>query len=240
VRAWIPVIRKSNFSLIAGPHYRTEQLELKDNSAENPIHQLSNWHLRSAGLDLRSLIRLDSTSWLMAGAHINQSSNLNEHAYQSVPLNYTFSSVYLRKMAMNKEIGFGFMINKSYKLTVLPVFVFNYNYSKNAGIEIGLPHKLAWRYNLSATDIVYVKSEAITRMYYINACVNAPGIFQRIDVDTGITYNKQITKYFGVELFGGYRKNISSKVPDGVIAVKTSGFAGSLELYIRPPVINKK
>jgi hypothetical protein len=51
----------------------------------------------------------------------------------------------------------------------------------------------------------------------------------------GVTYNKQITKFMGAELFAGYRQNFSYQLPEDIIAVKNSGFVASLEIYIRPP-----
>ena len=63
-KCWIPLVLKTQYSIIAGPQYRTEQLEFKS-EGENPIHELSNWNLRSMGLDLKSLIALDSISWLL-------------------------------------------------------------------------------------------------------------------------------------------------------------------------------
>jgi len=217
-----------------GPQYRTEQLEF-EGSGENPLHLLSSWNLRSIGMDIRSTIKVDSTSWLLFNFNINQSGNLQDQPHSNVPLNYTLSSVFLKKKSVNKEIGFGFMANKSFNtMTILPVFIFNYNYSPKAGIEISLPRKIAWRYNLSPSDIFYAKAEAMTRSYYI-VCDNEYA-FRRTELDMGIAYNRQITKFFGAELFGGYRRNISTRLPGEITAIKTSGFVFSLEVYFRSPL----
>ena len=133
-------------------------------------------------------------------------------------------------------MGFGLMINKSRSLLVLPVFVYNYNFSAKQGLEISLPHKIAWRHNLSPTDIIYVKAEANIRTYFIrNGTIDNFELFRRIDADMGVTYNKQITKFMGAELFAGYRQNFSYHLPEDIIAVKNSGFGASFEIYIRPP-----
>lgn len=234
-RAWIPVLVRSKFGLAIGPYYRTEQLELK-RSGEDPMQPLSNWRLRSIGIDIKSLIKLDSTSWLINTAHISQSGNLNYHSDNGIPLCYTFSSVYLKKKSINKEIGFGLMVNKSSSFIVLPVFVFNYNYSPRSGIEISLPRKISWRHNLTSSDILYVKSEAVTRTYFVNG-VNGTdrGLFRRIDVDMGIAYNKQFGRFMGAELFAGYRQNLSYELPQDLVSVKNSGWAASFEIYIKPP-----
>ena len=234
-RAWIPVVAKSKFGLAIGPHYRTEQLELK-RPGEDPMKQLSNWRLRSMGIDIKSFIKLDSTSWLINTAQISQSGNLNYHSGNSIPLCYTFSALYLKKKSINKELGFGLMVNKSSSFMVLPVFVFNYNYSSRSGIEISLPHKISWRHNLTPSDILYIKSEAVTRTYFVNG-VNGTdrGLFRRIDVDMGIAYNKQFGRLIGAELFAGYRQNVSYELPQDLVSVKNSGWAASFEIYIRPP-----
>lgn len=232
-KAWIPVVYKSRFALMLGPQYRTEQLEFESNG-ENPLHLLSSWNLRSMGMDVRSVARLDSTSFLMANLNINQSGNLQDQSHDHVPLNFTFTSVYLRKKSVNKEIGFGVMANRSFgRFTVLPVLVFNYNYSSKAGIEISLPHKISWRHNLSPSDILYVKAEALTRAYFI-VCEDEYA-FRRTELDMGLAYNRQINKFVGAEFFAGYRRNIGTRLPSEITAVKASGLAFTLEIYCKSP-----
>lgn len=239
VRAWIPVIHKPSYAIVLGPHYRTEQLEI-NSSGENPMHQMSNWKLRSMGVDMKSFFTLNSSSFLILASRLNKSGSLANIPLGDVPLNYNFTAVYLKKKSENKEIGFGLMASKNRNLTVLPVFVFNYNYAPNAGIEISLPKKIAWRYNISSKDILYVKSEAVTRSYYIAENNNPSGQFRKIDMDSGIMYNRTLNKLIGVEIFGGYRTNISNTLPAGVVPIRTSGFTASIELYIRPPFGSSK
>jgi hypothetical protein len=234
VRAWIPVVNKPGYTIVLGPHYRTEQLEMS-RDGENPMHQMSDWKLRAMGVDMKSLFTLRNSAFLVLASQVNKSGSLANIAWKNVPVNYNFTAVYLKKKSSNKEIGLGFSVSKSNNLTVLPVVVFNYNYASNAGFEISLPKKIAWRYNISPKDIFYLKSEAVTRSYYTAGLNDEVGIFRKIDVDTGILYNRQINKLIGLEIFGGYRKNISSRLPEGIIPIKTSGLTGSIELYIRPP-----
>lgn len=232
-KAWIPIVYKSRFALMLGPQYRTEQLEFQS-TGENPLHLLSSWNLRSMGADIRSVFRVDSAAFLIMNLNINQSGNLQDQSHDHVPINYTVTSIYLKKKSINKEIGFGFMANRSFgRITVLPVFMFNYNYSSNAGIEISLPQKISWRHNLSPSDILYVKTEAITRSYFI-VCDDEYA-FRRTELDMGVAYNKQITKFLGAEVFTGYRRNINTRLPNEITSVKTSGLVLSLELYIRSP-----
>ena len=234
-KAWLPIVHNSKFSLALAPQYRTEQLELKGDG-ENSIHMLSHWNLRYAGADLRSMVTVDSSSWLIFNANANKSGNFGDNSFGSFPLNYTFSAAYLKKKSNNKEFGFGMIVNKSFTgITILPIFIYHYNFSKKTGIEISLPYKVAYRYNVTPSDIFYVKAEALNRNYLIRL-QDTQCSFRRTDVDLGVAYNKAFSKLVGVELFAGYRQNISSRVPTDVIAVKKSGMAFSLELYIRPPV----
>jgi len=233
-KAWIPVVYKDKFALMLGPQYRTEQLEFRD-SGENPLHSLNNWNLRSFGLDVRSYMRVDSAAFLSMNVNLNQSGNLNDRPNENVPINFTFSSVFLKKQSPSKEIGFGFMANKSFdRITILPVFIFNYNFSQKSGIEISLPHKISWRHNLTSTDIVYFKTEAMTRSYWINGTLDEYA-FRRTELDMGVAYNKQITKFFGAEVFGGYRSNINTRLPGEVTGIRTSGLVFSFEVYFRSP-----
>jgi len=235
IKAWIPVVMKSRFALAIGPHFRTEQLELK-RDADQVDDQMASWKLRAIGVDIKSCFALDSTSWLMNTANISQSGNISGNSQSNIPITYTISSIFMKRKSTNKEIGFGFMVNKSRTLLVLPVFVYNYNFSDKQGLEISLPHKIAWRHNLSPTDIIYLKAEANIRTYFIrNGTIDNFEQFRRIDADMGVTYNKQITKFMGAELFAGYRQNFSYRLPADIIAVKSSGFVASFEIYIRPP-----
>ena len=240
IRAWIPIMNKPNFAIVVGPHYRTEQLEFKS-YGENPIQQLSSWNLRSMGIDVKSFFKVSSNSYLVVASNINKSGNLTGESANKVPLNYSFTSVFMKKKSDRKEIGMGFMISHGDNLTVLPVFVFNYNNpSGKSGIEIALPKKVAYRINLSPLDIIYLKSEASTKRYYTYGRDNQPTLFRLIDLDTGVQYNRQLNKLIGLEIFGGYRTNISNRLPTGIVPVRTSGLAASLELYIRPPFKSKK
>ncbi len=240
LRAWIPVVHKEKLTVILGPNYRTEQLEFKS-SGENPVDNMSNWDLRTYGLDVNALVKTDSLSWLIFTSHINKSGNFSELSASEIPINYTVSATFLRKKSPNKEIGAGVMMNKSFRVTVLPVFIFNYNYSERGGIEMMLPKKIAWRNNLSPWDILYVKAESVTRTYYIHE-INSdnPAVCRRVDIDMGLSYNRRLGKYAGVEVFGGYRKNISNRLIAGATPLKTSGLSASVELYVQPPKFKKK
>ncbi|MEO7992110.1 MAG: DUF6268 family outer membrane beta-barrel protein [Chryseolinea sp.] len=234
-KMWIPVVHNSKFTAAISPQYRTEQLEFEDNG-ENSIHMLSHWNLRYAGADLRSIVAVDSSSWLIFNANVNKSGNFGDYKFNSFPLNYTFSAAFLKKKSNNKEIGAGLIVNKSFTgITILPIFVFHYNFSKKAGIEISIPYKVAWRYNASKSDIFYIKAEALNRNYLVRQQSVACS-FGRTDIDMGIAYNKSFSKLIGMEAFVAYRQNISNRLPNDVIAIRKSGMAFTLELYIRSPI----
>lgn len=234
-KAWIPLVNRNRFALLLGPQYRTEQLEIRGNT-ENPMPFLSHWNLRSMGADLRGCLRVDSLSWVVANLNVNQSGNLEDRSHSGVPINYTFSAVFIQRKSVNKEVGFGFMVNRSFgRMLAFPVVTYNYNYSKRGGFEISLPYKISWRNNLSPTDLLYVKTEAMTRSYWINAGTE-PCAFRRTELDMGLAYNKQFNRLVGVELFGGYRQNLSTRLPGEVTGIKTSGMVFSVELYFKSPL----
>jgi hypothetical protein len=234
-KMWLPVVHTQKFSLALGPQYRTEQLELQSDG-ENAIHMLSNWNLRYASVDMKGMVSLDSTSWLVFGGNVNKSGNFNNYSFKSFPFNYTASAAWLRKTSANKEYGAGLIVNKSFTgITILPILIYHYNFSKKTGVELSIPYKMAFRYNLTSSDIISAKAEAANRNYMIRLD-DSQCSFRRIDVDMGIAYNKSFGKLIGIEAFAGYRQNISNRLPPEVVAVKKSGMAFSLELYIRPPV----
>lgn len=236
-KIYLPLVHKQNFKLLLGPSYRVEQLKLdeEEDNSENPLNRMSNWNLRSLGVDLRSINSLDSTSWLMMNLNINQSGNLRRDD-KPVPLNYTLSAVYLKKKSLSKEIGFGFMANRSHgKIVAFPVVVLNYNFSSKLGLEIMVPRRAALRYNLSPNDIVILKADVMSRSYYITD-INKEYDFRRTELDLGLEYNRQLGKLLGIELFSGYRQNINTRLPNEISAVKTSGLIFSFGLYLKPPI----
>jgi hypothetical protein len=235
-KTWIPILNKKSFTLLAGPQYRSEQIEAENiQVSEDNFKQMCNWNLRFWGVDLRSIITRGENSWLALSVNVNQSGTLHDQS-SYMPFGYTSSAVFIKRKSANKEIGYGGMINWSVnRLTVLPVFIFNYNFSSKSGIEISLPHKMAWRYNVSATDRLYLKSEATSRSYFVAGEDIAPFNFRRTDLSVGVSYNKQITRLIGVEAFGGYRKNIAHLLPEDITLVKPSGYTFSFEVYLRPP-----
>ncbi|MEO8472653.1 MAG: hypothetical protein ABI477_10670 [Chryseolinea sp.] len=173
------------------------------------------------------MTKLNQNSWLINTASVSKSGNLNSPSQTIIPFSYTFSSTNLLKKSVDEEIGFGLMMNQTNKLMLLPVFVSNYNFSDRSGIEISLPHKIAWQQNLSKADILYLKSEAVTRTYFIRED-------RGVDVDIGVACYRQIGRFVGFEMFAGYRQNISYSLPVNITAVKNSGWAASFEIYVRP------
>jgi hypothetical protein len=235
-KTWIPIVNKKSFTLLAGPQYRSEQVEAEDIEVkEDNLRHMCNWNLRFWGVDLRSIIQRGDNSWLALSVNVNQSGTLHDQS-SYMPFGYTGSAVAIKRKSDNKEIGYGGMINWSGgRLTVLPVFIFNYNFSSKSGVEIGVPQKVSWRYNVSSTDRLYLKSEATSRSYFVAGGDIAPYNFRRTDLSVGISYNKQITRLIGVDVFGGYRKNIAHLLPENITLVKPSGYTFSFEVYLRPP-----
>jgi hypothetical protein len=235
-KMWLPVFHKPNFYLLTAPSYRTEQLEFKKTNASE-AGPISNWNLRSMGLDLRSCIRIDSVSWIIGSVNVNRSGNLSDVADHRIPFSVSAGAVFLKKKSRQKEIGYGFAMNKGYnRFTILPVLVFNYNFSEKSGIEISLPYKIAWRHNLSPKDILSIRAESSSRSYSLLNQENQLNIFRRTDVDFGVAYNKCITKYIGVEVSTAFRKNLSLEFPCDIAPATKSGMVFGIELYIRPPV----
>ncbi|SDF62170.1 hypothetical protein SAMN04487996_111301 [Dyadobacter soli] len=240
VRAWLPVVHAKNVTVLLGPNYRTEQFESKS-AGENPIRSMAGWNLRSYGLDLNSFVRLDSALWVVATSHFNKSGNSSELSLKDIPLNYTVSAALLRKKSVDKEIGAGIMVNQSYKMIILPVFIFNYNFSSHSGIEMMLPKRVAWRQNLSRNDIIYLRGESVTRTYYTNpSALPSPSVYRRVDVDLGMSYNRRLGDWAGVELSVGYRKNITTKLVEGALPVRPSGLAMTLDFYLQVPRLKRK
>lgn len=240
MRAWVPLVHNKKVTVLLGPNYRAEQLEFKS-TGENPVSHMEGWNLRTFAMDLNSVVKLDSSSWFIFTSHINKSGDFGSLDWQEIPVNFTLSASFLRKKSLNKEVGIGVMMNKSFRVTVLPIFIFNYNFSNSSGLEMMLPKKIAFRKNISPSDIIYFKSEAVSRTYYLRKFnEDALGVCRRVDIDMGVSYNRKIGNYAGVEIFGGYRQNISNRLIEGAVPVRTSGLAATIEFYVQPPKFKKR
>ena len=239
-KAYIPVAIKKHFAIAAAPYYRSEHFEVKS-LYPSAGEQLSTWNLRSVGVDFKALICLDSAGWIINTANISKSANVAGSSLSDVPLTYTLSSIFMKRRSATTEMGLGLMVNRSNNFLVLPVVVYNHNFRNKMGVEIMLPHKLAWRYNPTENDILYAKAEANTRSYFLPQLTSdGHDVFRRIDVDMGIAYNRSFTSFMGAELFAGYRRNLSTRIPGSVIAVQSSGCFVTVDLYLKVPASLRK
>jgi hypothetical protein len=239
-KLWVPVLHKPKFTFMIGPQYRTEQLEFeKIASSDEVVSRLSSWNLRFWGLDFRSVMRASEKSWYAFDFMLNQSGTLQDDG-GSIPVNYTFSAARINKKSSRKEIGYGLLVNLSGgRLIPLPIFIMNYNFSSRFGVEIGLPKKLAFRYNATDNDRFYLKTEASSRNYFVTGDGIQSYDFRRTDVNLGIAYNRQLNKLIGFELFGGYRKNITHRLPETVQLVRASGPVITAEVFVKVPSLKK-
>jgi hypothetical protein len=235
-KVWAPLYYKPGFYLLTAPQYRTEQLEFSQDPASE-VNTISHWNLRSMGLDLRACVHLDSASWLIGNVNVSRSGNLADVPDHRIPSSVTVTALFLKKRSAMKEIGYGFLMSKGYnRFNVLPVLIFNYNFSTRWGIEISLPHKIAWRHNLTPNDIFYLKADASSRSYTLLDSDNRLNDFRRTDVDLGAAYNRSISKFAGVELSAGYRRNLQLEFPCNSEPVNKSGLTFLFEVYLKPPV----
>jgi hypothetical protein len=234
-KVWVPLLYKPRFYFLAAPQYRTEQLEFRE-APMAEITPVSHWNLRSMGLDVRACYRLDSTSWIAGNVNANRSGNLADVPDRRIPVTFTATAVFLKKKSEKKEVGYGVLMSKGYnRFNVLPVVVFNYNFSAKSGIEISLPHKIAWRRNVSPGNILHLKAEASSRNYTLLAN-NKLTDFRRMDLDLAVVYNKSINKFAGFEVSTGYRRNLQLEFPCDIAPVDKSGLTFLFELYLKPPV----
>lgn len=240
IKAYLPLAIRSHFALAVAPYYRSEHFEVKSTGTAAG-EQLSTWNLRSVGLDFKALICLDSAGWIINTANISKNANVSGTSLSDVPLTYTLSSIFMKRRSPVTEMGIGIMVNKSNNFLVLPVVVYNHNFSSKMGVEIMLPHKIAWRFNPTSADILYAKAEANTRSYFLPQ-LNSDDhdVFRRIDVDMGIAYNRSLTSFMGAEVFAGYRKNLSTRIPGTVVAVQSSGCFVTFDLYLKIPAALRK
>lgn len=237
IKIWLPLMHTGKFTLLAAPYYRTEDLETK-NDESDPLGRSTNCNLRSTGVDFRSIIRLSENERLSFGFNFNLNSSVDQFEQGHFPRNHTFSGMYVKQKSSTEQIGFGAMVNNGFeRVTVLPVFIYNRNYSSRSGLELTLPYKLAYRYNYSARNIFHIKAEGSGRNYLIN--YERDFFFSRTDLDLGLCYTRLISKTIGLELFAGYRQNVSTELPATIEAVKTSGGVFSVELFALPPNLKK-
>jgi len=235
IKAYLPIAIKRHFAIAAAPYYRSEHFEVKSLGVLAG-EQLSTWNLRSVGVDLKVLICLDSAGWMINTANVSKSANVSGTSLGDVPLTYTLSSIYMKRRSPNTEMGIGVMVNRSNNFLVLPVVVYNHNFANKTGVEITLPQKIAWRYNPTTNDIFYLKAEANTRSYFLPQLTSDNhDVFRRIDVDLGVAYNRSLTSFMGAELFAGYRRNLSTRLPGTVVAVQSSGCFVTFDLYLKIP-----
>jgi hypothetical protein len=237
-KIWLPVVMHEKFKIAAGASYRTEQIEIED-LTNSEVNAISHWNLRAAGLDIRTISQLSEKHSLVVGANFSYSAAIRSVPLGSAPLNYTLSAVFMNRRSANKEVGFGLLHSGNMgSLPFLPIIVWNETFNKRNGIEMSLPYKLAWRHNLSERSILHFKAEAVRRSYFVDQTSHEQ--CRRLDVDLGISFTRLFNKWLGVEVFSGFRQNLSSEIPNNISLKTSSGIAVSTEIFILPDAIIKK
>jgi hypothetical protein len=237
-KMWIPLVVTERLKIAAGASYRTEQIETKGNS--NPeFKNVNHWNLRSAGVDLKTVAQLSGQNSLIVSSNFSYSATVQRLPLSSSPLNFTISAIFMERKSDDKEIGVGLMKSNTIDfLPVLPIMVWNQTFDKKNGIEISLPYKMAWRYNLSERNIFHLKAEGTSRSYFIDE--PEAHRCRRVDVDLGIAYTRLINRWVGFEFFGGFRQNISNRLINDTSVKTNSGFAFSSELFVIPAFVRSK
>ena len=116
-----------------------------------------------------------------------------------------------KKVNANKEYGFGLTFgNNLGRESIVPVFLYNKNFSPKVGVELLLPKRAFLRYNFSSKTILYAGTEIDGARYYIPKLGIAPGVAESFELNyseirSGIKWKQEIFPVLWIQCGVGYR-----------------------------------
>lgn len=244
-----PLIIKEDVNLIGGLGYRHEQFKFRGLS--NPEYALFE------RFEDKPLKRISSSFYLKKNlqnkrfyfAFFNGSLNSDEPQFENFlnQLKSSFTFIYGKEANPNKQIGYG--ISFGYDLgqpTILPVFIYNNDFSLHWGLELRLPKSVRVRYSPSNEWHFYATSELKGASYHLQDEV-LEGFdkleFRRSSVRANLRIEREIHDWLWIGGTFGYRVPINIFISEpgenrsnSIIELDVeSAFYYNISIFIVPP-----
>lgn len=243
----VPVILAPTFNVFLSFKYSSEKYGFINSNYE--LHQtLDNKNLKSTSASLVAIKKFEKSFLVFKGGVQFNGDFSGVLSTQSENIAYGVSAIYGRKIHKDLEWGVGVAYGRDVGSTgILPVFLYNQNFSERWGIEALLPAYVRVRHNLSDRTIIKLGMKAKSDNYYFNA-ENVGGAqssvmrMRRMEMRVGVTVEQQIAGMLWIGLDAGYRTPLgfdfysSGNWNQAIInSTPTGGMYTQLSIFITPP-----
>lgn len=185
----------------------------------NPDHEEEDWGegftLQRSEFSLLLMHKLNGLYSLKAQASFASSSTL---LFSPNPAAYSYGITGLVEHEQkNKSWGLGLSVRYRSRLTIIPIILYKKDFGNNWSLDVLLPAKAELIRRLDQGSRILMGFRGNTGSYFLNFKQLTPNaLYQRINVNTFVGYERMLTKYIGIGMSAGASIPIRSRIRDWV------------------------
>ena len=184
-----PVVRRSDLQIVLGYSYRNEEFAFSSQTSDfqdSFIGLIDDRTLLSNQFNINIVKPTNDIHYLIGRFGMRYRGDYeNFISVSSTFLSYEFAAGFGKKISNDKEwsIILAGDIDKS-GLRMLPFFIYNKNLSSKFGVELTLPAKMRWRYNLDPGTLLLFDTEYKVTSYILdNTKAEEQNLYNPLDFD---------------------------------------------------------
>lgn len=252
----VPVVNKDNFKLLLGYKYRSESFDVNRLGGDftETFQNLDSRDLKNSSLSAYVTKPLNETKYLAFRLRYTASGNYSGIMdFGSNYAIYKMMALFGVKPDEDFEWGIGIGINSSFRqTTVLPLFMYNRNFSERWGIETALPGFVFGRYNLSKKSLLLFGVEYNSESYRMGVnLTSSPALdyaLNHSEVLGLLRIEQQIAPWVWGNVKAGYQWNFSADFESKSVNTTpfqvepSDGLFLQVGVFISPPdhIVHKK
>jgi hypothetical protein len=225
----VPIVRRSNLQVVLGYSYRNEEFAFSSTTSDfedSFIGLIDDRTLLSNQFNINIVKPTNNINYLIGRFGMRYRGDYgNFISVSSTFLSYEFAAGFGRKISQDTEwsIILAGDIDKS-GLRMLPFFIYHQNITEKFGVELSLPSKMRWRYNLRPGTLLLFDTEYKLTSYILdntqaqelnlyNPMIHGGShlAFRHAEVEISFNVQKHIFSWFWTSAKIGYQISRNSK-----------------------------
>lgn len=242
----LPLWNAPSFKVAAGFYYNNEEFTLYNHYSVPNVTELE---LKKVKANITFLKLLDAKNYLVLRGEIDASGDFEGITRDPAYRNSAFSVFWGHKKNQKTEFGLGLIYRNGFIRTrILPLLIYNHNFSDKWGIELALPQGINLRHNCSKRSNFSIQSSIRTNRYLIkdnNEVINNKSslLFNRAELRTGIAFQKKIVSLIWTEVSAGIKQDINLFSDNPAFSSLSSNQSSStyfaISFFVTPPSRNR-
>ncbi len=167
----LPVLAKDKLAILIGYKYLKANYNFSEtgNLHSSFFQTLNSKSLNNNTFNLNILKPLDNKQFLGFSLKYGLGGNYSQWiSFKSQYAIYSLHAIYSRKPNEDFQWGAGIFLSKDFaRSQIIPLFIYNRNFTPKLGVEFVFPLKLFLRYNLNPNNLILFGSEYKTLAYHI-------------------------------------------------------------------------